>query len=167
MQAWPTRSAVALLEPLAAGPELALAYRTRALVCLDKRDTAAAIGWAQRAITLADRCGDEAGWLVDQLSSLRHPDGTPLVRIYGPTDVVARGGTVAFNVLSADGRPVDYRVVEAVANRWLISLRSGCFCNPGASEAALGLTLHPVRAQFCRWLAAPGPPRPGARMNGA
>jgi len=42
---------------------------------------------------------------------------------------------------------MDYHVVEAAAADWNISLRGGCFCNPGASEVALGLTpsmLQPV-----------------------
>jgi DNA-binding CsgD family transcriptional regulator/tetratricopeptide (TPR) repeat protein len=52
-------AAVALLEALPPGPELALAYRTQALVCLADRDALEAIAWGQRAIELADRCGDE------------------------------------------------------------------------------------------------------------
>nr|MBP8974788.1 aminotransferase [Anaerolineae bacterium] len=39
-----------------------------------------------------------------------------------------------------DGRLFDYREVEAQANRVNISLRTGCFCNPGAGEKAHGLT---------------------------
>lgn len=53
------------------------------------------------------------------------------VRLYGPFDGIDRGGTVAFNVLGQDHDAV----VEAAA-RESISLRSGCFCNPGAAEAA-------------------------------
>jgi selenocysteine lyase/cysteine desulfurase len=50
-----------------------------------------------------------------------------------------RGGTVALNVYDARGRHVDHHTVEARANEWGISLRTGCFCNPGAGETALGL----------------------------
>ena len=80
------------------------------------------------------------GWLLDQLGELRYPSGAPMVRVYGPNSMVKRGGTVAFNVLAPDGSLIDYQRVENAANQWRISLRSGCFCNPGASEAALGLT---------------------------
>jgi molybdenum cofactor sulfurtransferase len=90
--------------------------------------------------TVHERVCALTGWLLDQISALRHPNGAPLVRIYGPTSTGARGATVAFNVLASDGSALDYRLVESVASRWRISLRSGCFCNPGASEAALGLT---------------------------
>jgi selenocysteine lyase/cysteine desulfurase len=81
-----------------------------------------------------------SGWLLDQLRALRHGNGAPLVRLYGPAQNEGRGGTVAFNLLTADGAVVDCAQVEARANLERISLRTGCFCNPGASEAAFGLT---------------------------
>ena len=80
-----------------------------------------------------------AGWLIQELSTLRHRSGIPLVRIYGPLEMVDRGGTVALNVYDSTGAHVDHRVVEERANAWGISLRTGCFCNPGAGEMALGL----------------------------
>jgi len=43
-------------------------------------------------------------------------------------------------VLGRDGRVVDFRRVEAEAAARRISLRTGCFCNPGASETARGIT---------------------------
>jgi selenocysteine lyase/cysteine desulfurase len=89
-----------------------------------------------------------AEWLLRKLADLRHTNGAPLVRIYGPRTTEGRGGTIAFNVLDPAGAPVDYRVVESLANRWNISLRSGCFCNPGASEAALGLTMSELAPLF-------------------
>ena len=79
------------------------------------------------------------GWLLEQFESLKHDNGEPLVRIYGPQVVDARGGTVAFNVYDSSGNTVDHLTVEARANESKISLRTGCFCNPGAGEAALGL----------------------------
>jgi molybdenum cofactor sulfurtransferase len=80
-----------------------------------------------------------AGWLIQELSTLRHRSGIPLVRIYGPLEMVDRGGTVALNVYDSRGAHVDHREVEKRANAWGISLRTGCFCNPGAGEMALGL----------------------------
>lgn len=78
--------------------------------------------------------------LLRELAELRHADGAPLVRIHGPADGRERGGTVALNVLDAAARVVDYRVVEARAREAGISLRGGCFCNPGAAEHAFGFT---------------------------
>lgn len=80
-----------------------------------------------------------AGWLLEEAASLRHGNGKRVVRIYGPLDTEMRGGTVTLNVYDAAGRHVDHRAVEDRANRWGISLRTGCFCNPGAGELALGL----------------------------
>jgi selenocysteine lyase/cysteine desulfurase len=56
------------------------------------------------------------GWLLSRLAGLRHRDGQPMARIHGPAGTRQRGGTVA------------------------ISIRTGCFCNPGATEAAFGIT---------------------------
>lgn len=80
------------------------------------------------------------GWLLDELSAMRHNNGAALVRIYGPLTTEMRGGTISLNFYDPDGTIIDYRHLEAVANTHNISLRSGCFCNPGAGETALGLT---------------------------
>jgi selenocysteine lyase/cysteine desulfurase len=85
--------------------------------------------------------------LIDQLRALRHRNGAPLVSIYGPTSTIDRGGTVAFNVCDRDGVPLPYAVVETRARQTGVSLRGGCFCNPGASESAFGL--EPVRIGAC------------------
>jgi selenocysteine lyase/cysteine desulfurase len=76
--------------------------------------------------------------LLDMLSNLRHRNGEPMVRLYGPTDAADRGATVAFNVLAASGEVIPYMVVEERARAARVSVRGGCFCNPGASEAAFG-----------------------------
>lgn len=80
------------------------------------------------------------GWLLDQLPALRHRSGIPLVRLYGPATTDHRGATLALNLQAPDGAVLDCTLVEGRANRAGISLRSGCFCNPGASEVALSLT---------------------------
>ncbi len=80
------------------------------------------------------------GWLLEALYGLRHSNGRPMVRIYGPATTEMRGGTVTMNFYDPDGRLLDYRRIEELANEQLISLRTGCFCNPGAGEAAEGLT---------------------------
>jgi selenocysteine lyase/cysteine desulfurase len=93
------------------------------------------------------------GWLLAALGGLAHGNGRPLVRVYGPRTNDGRGATVAFNLADRDGRVIDHRRVEAAANARRISLRTGCFCNPGAGELALGLG----RAELERcFRAAPG-----------
>jgi molybdenum cofactor sulfurtransferase len=81
-----------------------------------------------------------AGWLLESLESMRHSTGRALARIYGPLDTRDRGGAIALNFSDAEGRPIDHRIIEAEANQRGISLRTGCFCNPGAGEIALGIS---------------------------
>jgi molybdenum cofactor sulfurtransferase len=88
------------------------------------------------------------GWLLGALAALRHASGAPLVRVYGPLDMRGRGGTVAFNIYDRDGHFIDHRLVEQRANAVHISLRTGCFCNPGDGESALGLSADRLRACF-------------------
>src|SRR5690606_35040289 len=77
--------------------------------------------------------------LLDRLLGLRHANGAPLVRLYGPQTTDGRGGTVAFNLLSAEGKVIDCRLVERAAIEAGISIRTGYFCNPGAAEASFEL----------------------------
>jgi selenocysteine lyase/cysteine desulfurase len=63
-----------------------------------------------------------------------------MARIYGPASTRDRGGTVAFNLLDPGGRIADERAVARDSAAAGISIRTGCFCNPGAIEGAFGLT---------------------------
>lgn len=92
------------------------------------------------------------GWLLDRLTSLRHRNGRRMVRIYGPPGTRGRGGTVAFNFLDAGGGIVDERAVARDAAAAGISLRTGCFCNPGAGEGAFALTRRAVAGPLLRGL---------------
>jgi selenocysteine lyase/cysteine desulfurase len=85
------------------------------------------------------------GWLIDRLGGLRHGNGEPMARIYGPADTSDRGGTVAFNLLDPRGGVVDERAVARATAAAGISIRTGCFCNPGASEGATQLTRQALR----------------------
>ena len=88
------------------------------------------------------------GWLLDALSSLRHANGNPLIRLYGPLDTLHRGGTITMNFYRANGSVIDHRVIEQMANEAHISLRTGCFCNPGGGEVALNLSAGELTACF-------------------
>jgi len=80
-----------------------------------------------------------AGWFLEEVVKVRHGNGARVARIYGPLDQEMRGGTIALNVYDAQGGHLDHQRLEERANAWGISLRTGCFCNPGAGEMALGL----------------------------
>jgi molybdenum cofactor sulfurtransferase len=91
-----------------------------------------------------------AGWLLGELSSMRHSTGLPLAKVYGPLGTEGRGGSIALNFSDARGSPIDHRAVEAEANGRGISIRTGCFCNPGAGEIALGISRDELSSCFTR-----------------
>ncbi|PMD51962.1 putative molybdenum cofactor sulfurase [Hyaloscypha bicolor E] len=76
--------------------------------------------------------------------NLHHFNGTPLCVIYNDIpdiceygDPVTQGGTVAFNLMKADGGCVGHSQVEKVANEKGIFLRSGGLCNAGGIASYL------------------------------
>jgi selenocysteine lyase/cysteine desulfurase len=98
--------------------------------------------------TIHRRVSCLTGWLLARLSDLRHDNGRPLVQVYGPRDLDRRGATVAFNVLDRQGQVIDHDVIEERAAQRKISLRTGCFCNPGAGELALGISREELEGCF-------------------
>jgi selenocysteine lyase/cysteine desulfurase len=89
---------------------------------------------------IRERVVSLTGWLLDNLTGMRHGTGVPLVRVYGPTNMVERGGAVTVNFYDSYNQALDHRFIEQQANEAGISLRTGCFCNPGAGEIALGIS---------------------------
>ena len=73
---------------------------------------------------------------IERARKLKRPNGAPLIKIYGPASIEARGATVAFNVLDDDGSTIPYQRVETRAGEAGVAIRGGCFCNPGAAERA-------------------------------
>ena len=90
------------------------------------------------------------GWLLSSLKDLKHKNGKPLVKIYGPVDTKARGGAVTVNFFNTAGVAIDHRWIEEQANTRNISLRTGCFCNPGAGELALHISSEELTSCFTR-----------------
>lgn len=100
--------------------------------------------------TIGRRVGALTGWLIDELLALRHATGRPLVALYGPASTVDRGGTVTLNFFDPEGRFVDHAAIETLAAARRISIRTGCFCNPGAGELALGIGRDEIATCFVR-----------------
>ena len=98
--------------------------------------------------TIHERVRCLTGWLLDTLLSLRHSNGTLLVEVYGPHKADRRGGTIALNFFDPHGSMIDERVVDRRASEFRLSLRTGCFCNPGAGEAAFNLSKEALRKVF-------------------
>jgi selenocysteine lyase/cysteine desulfurase len=91
-----------------------------------------------------------SSWLYGQLSSLRHSNGAPLIQLYGRHDQQGQGTASAsqaagfgqgavfnFQVLQADGQPVNFSSIDREATAAGIYLRSGCVCNPGVSVSSI------------------------------
>jgi selenocysteine lyase/cysteine desulfurase len=96
--------------------------------------------------TIQTRVHGLTDWLLTELLALRHGNGRHMVRLYGPASSAQRGGTVTMNFYDPNGHLLDYRRIEELAGLERISLRTGCFCNPGAGETAEGLTEDDMRA---------------------
>ena len=89
-------------------------------------------------------------WLLEKLHGLKHPNGSHLIKIYGPLSPEGRGGTITMNFYDQAGRFFDHRLIERAANRWNMSLRTGCFCNPGGGEVALEISQNELVTCFAK-----------------
>lgn len=98
--------------------------------------------------TIHTRVMTLAGWLIDELMSLRHSNDQRLIRIYGPADTYMRGATVEVNFFDPNGKLFPDARVEQMANASNISLRAGCHCNPGAREISIGYSEADMEACF-------------------
>lgn len=87
-----------------------------------------------------DRVMALAGWLLGEMRALRHENGAPMARIFGPEDTRGRGATIAFYLLDPGGAVYDVYRLERLAGERRISVRTGCFCNPGDGEVAHDIT---------------------------
>ncbi len=105
--------------------------------------------------TVHERVSSATAYLLGSFDSLLHSNGEPVIGVLGPAatggaEGVNRGGTIAFNVFDPTGNMVKDRVVTEAAALEGISLRSGCFCNPGCGEAARSLTASDMAPFFER-----------------
>ena len=80
------------------------------------------------------RIKDLCSSILSVVSKLTHNNGNPLIKLYGPTNVENRGGTFLINFLDQQGQQYPVELIEQMANVNKISIRTGCFCNPGIDE---------------------------------
>ena len=95
--------------------------------------------------TIHDRVAALMAYLLAAMQTLCHSNGAPIVHIYGPLDAEQRGATIAFNLVDSEGNHFPYQQIEAEASAANLSIRAGCFCNPGAGEYSLTHTAKEVQ----------------------
>jgi selenocysteine lyase/cysteine desulfurase len=86
--------------------------------------------------TIHTRVETLGAWVLEQMAELRHTSGAPMVRVFGPDTMDRRGATIAFYLLDPHGAVYDVYRIEQLAGEQGISVRTGCFCNPGDGEIA-------------------------------
>lgn len=86
--------------------------------------------------------------LCERLLEIKHSNGQPLVRIFGPSDRKNVGSTLIMNFFDPNGNPYSFEEIEKLANERMISIRSGCFCNPGIDEINNCLSTHELATYF-------------------
>jgi selenocysteine lyase/cysteine desulfurase len=79
-------------------------------------------------------------YVFEKLEKLQHETGPKLVQIFGPKDHQNLGGTIILGFYNKEGIRYEFEQIEEMANGYNISLRSGCFCNPGIDETNNCLT---------------------------
>lgn len=94
------------------------------------------------------RIKELSGFFIKSLLTLKHENGLPMINLYGPKNTENRGGTFLLNFLDADGQQYPCKYIEQLANADNISLRTGCFCNPGIDELNNGLSAEQLQSYF-------------------
>ncbi len=87
-------------------------------------------------------------YFKQQAVALTHSNGNPLFKFFGTSNLEQKGATFIFNFLDDEGHVIYYDKIEEKANQQKISLRSGCFCNPGIDEANNCLTPDELAKYF-------------------
>jgi selenocysteine lyase/cysteine desulfurase len=97
------------------------------------------------------RIKDLCSSVLSVFTKLTHHNGKPLIKLYGPSNVENRGGTFLINFLDQHGQQYPVELIEQMANANKISIRTGCFCNPGVDELNHSVSADLLRDYFvCR-----------------
>lgn len=89
---------------------------------------------------LGERVSSLRQSLYASLNKIKHSNGNKVVKIFGPSTDENIGGTLIMNFFDQNGNAYPFEWIENKANQEGISIRSGCFCNPGIDEIKNCLT---------------------------
>jgi selenocysteine lyase/cysteine desulfurase len=98
--------------------------------------------------SITSRIKDLSKMILSEMARLRHKNGRPLIRLYGPKSTENRGGTFLINYFDDQGRQYPLQFIEKLAIRENISCRTGCFCNPGIDELNHGISSDQLKGYF-------------------
>lgn len=73
-------------------------------------------------------------YLKAEIVKLQHSNGEAVIKLFGPNSLDEKGGTFILNFRDINGEVIPFATVENMANAQMISIRTGCFCNPGIDE---------------------------------
>ncbi|GAB2764671.1 aminotransferase class V-fold PLP-dependent enzyme [Salinimicrobium soli] len=95
-----------------------------------------------------ERIASLMNYLYPKLKELRHSTGERQLDIFGHPERKNTGGTMIMCFKNPDGSKIDFEKVEELANDKRISVRSGCFCNPGLDETTNCITNEEMTRYF-------------------
>lgn len=99
-------------------------------------------------LNIKKRTSALAQWMLSELTDLKHSNGYRLIQILGAPDANKRGATIAMQFYNKEGNTIPYLAIEKEANKRMISLRSGCFCNPGIDETVNHIEKEKLKSYF-------------------
>ncbi len=97
---------------------------------------------------LTERVKVLIAYVSDKLKRIHHDNDKSVVKIFGPESLDHRGGNIVMNFFDIDGEPFPFQMIEEMANQKMISIRSGCFCNPGIDEINNCVTTDEISEYF-------------------
>lgn len=97
---------------------------------------------------ITERVKSLTDYLHAQLQALQHSNGESQLEIFGAKDRTNAGGTMIMNFKNPDGSKIPFEKFEELTNTKMISIRSGCFCNPGLDEINNCLTVDEIANYF-------------------
>jgi selenocysteine lyase/cysteine desulfurase len=86
--------------------------------------------------------------MLEGLKKIKHANNERVVKIFGPKNSEERGSNIILNIFAPNGEVIPFEQVEKEANERKISLRSGCFCNPGIDEINNCITTEELAQYF-------------------
>lgn len=87
-------------------------------------------------------------YLHTHLKVLCHSNGQNQLDIFGHPHRENTGGTMIVSFKNPDGSKIGFEKIDALANEKRISIRSGCFCNPGLDEINSCITTDELSQYF-------------------